>query len=74
MQQNRDSVEPYTIYKGSKYVFDILWDAVDDTGHSVPEGEYTIHATIESPDYDTPGQLLLLDCAVSECTHLITVE
>ena len=40
----------YCIYEGDIFVFDVEWDLKDRNGLFVPPGEYTIRATILSPD------------------------
>jgi len=73
LHPNGPTIGPYTICKGSRFAFDIVWDLTDGFGRYVPPAEYIIAATIESPYSDKSGRFHLLDCTSQSYIH-VTVE
>lgn len=74
LKVSRDSVEPYPVYIGSKYVFNISWDLTDYSGQHVPPGEYVVQATVESPySYDS-SRFHLLDYPMKKNIHIVATD
>jgi hypothetical protein len=68
---DRESVELYPVVKGSMFVFNILWDLTDNALRYLPEGEYTIQATLETPDTEEPDLFYMLDCTTPNTINVV---
>ena len=66
-----ESVEPFPVVKGSTFVFNILWDLTDSALKYLPAGEYTIRASLETPDTEESNLYYMLDCTTPNTINVV---